>query len=427
MKKICVWLLFFGAISATFAQDEAASAQDIADLAYAMNTMFMVLAGVLVMFMQAGFALLEAGLHSAKNVVNIFMKNYADFAVAGLAFWAVGFTFMYGGGFALSGYTNDSVPVAADFFFQMVFAGTAATIVSGAVGGRMKFSAYLIFSIVMTGLIYPYLGRWTWGGGWLSQQGFVDFAGSTIVHAVGGFAALGGVLAVGPRIGRYAENRINVMPGHNMSLAGLGVFILWLGWFGFNPGSQLAIASVEDATAVANIFLTTNLAASAGAIVALLISWAQFSKPDFSMTLNGTLAGLVGITAGTANVSPVSSVIIGAIAGVIVVFGIQLLDNARIDDPVGAITVHGICGVWGTLAVGIFSPDANIVTQAVGTFAISGVAFISGYVVFMVLKAITGLRVSAEDEVRGLDFTEHGTEAYSAADSLRDPVVVGAD
>ncbi|MEM7737055.1 MAG: ammonium transporter, partial [Deinococcota bacterium] len=375
MKKICVWLLFFAAMSATFAQDEAASAQDIADLAYAMNTMFMVLAGVLVMFMQAGFALLEAGLHSAKNVVNIFMKNYADFAVAGLAFWAVGFTFMYGGGFALSGYTNDSVPVAADFFFQMVFAGTAATIVSGAVGGRMKFSAYLIFSIVMTGLIYPYLGQWTWGGGWLSERGFVDFAGSTIVHAVGGFAALGGVLAVGPRIGRYTENRINVMPGHNMSLAGLGVFILWLGWFGFNPGSQLAIASVDDATAVANIFLTTNLAASAGAIVALLISWAQFSKPDFSMTLNGTLAGLVGITAGTANVSPVSSVIIGAIAGVIVVFGIQLLDNARIDDPVGAITVHGICGVWGTLAVGIFSPDANIVTQAIGTFAISGVAF----------------------------------------------------
>lgn len=428
MKKVCGLLALTTLLSVTIAQEEAASAQDIADLAYAMNTMFMVLAGVLVMFMQAGFALLEAGLHSAKNVVNIFMKNYADFAVAGIAFWAFGFTFMYGGGFALSGYTNDTVPVAADFFFQMVFAGTAATIVSGAIGGRMKFSAYLIFSVVMTGLIYPFLGQWTWGGGWLSEMGFVDFAGSTIVHAVGGFAALGGVLAVGPRIGRYTESRINVMPGHNMSLAGLGVFILWLGWFGFNPGSQLAIASVADATAVADIFLTTNLAASAGALVALFVSWAQFGKPDFSMTLNGTLAGLVGITAGTANVTPVSSVIIGAIAGVIVVFGIQLLDNARIDDPVGAITVHGICGVWGTLAVGLFSSDANIVTQAIGTFSISGLAFVGGYVTFLILKPLTGgLRVSAEDEIKGLDYTEHGTEAYSNADSLGDPVVVGTD
>ncbi len=427
MKKVCGLLALFTLLSVTIAQEEAASAQDIADLAYAMNTMFMVLAGILVMFMQAGFALLEAGLHSAKNVVNIFMKNYADFAVAGIAFWAFGFTFMYGGGFALSGYTNDTVPVAADFFFQMVFAGTAATIVSGAIGGRMKFSAYLIFSVIMTGLIYPFLGQWTWGGGWLSQMEFADFAGSTIVHAVGGFAALGGVLAVGPRIGRYSDSRINVMPGHNMALAGLGVFILWLGWFGFNPGSQLAIASVDDATAVANIFLTTNLAASTGAIVALFVSWAQFGKPDFSMTLNGTLAGLVGITAGCNVISPSGSVVVGAIAGVIVVFGIQLLDRARIDDPVGAITVHGICGVWGTLAVGLFG-GANFVTQLIGTVSISGLAFVSGYVVFLVLKPLTGgLRVSAEDEIRGLDFTEHGTEAYSNADSLGDPVVVGTD
>lgn len=426
-------LVFAPPLSLLFMSGVAVAQAEIgvADLAFAMDTFFLLMAGVLVMFMQAGFALLEAGLHSAKNAVNIMMKNYADFAVAGLAFWAVGFTFMYGGGWFLSGYETDlNVPVAADFFFQMVFAGTAATIVSGAIGGRMKFSAYLIFSVVMTALIYPGLGRWTWGGGWLDEMGFADFAGSSIVHAVGGFAALGGVLAVGPRLGRYTGNRVNAMPGHNMTLAGLGVFILWLGWFGFNPGSELALAPsidadgslVNHAEAVANIFLTTNLAAAAGAVVAMFFSWAKFGKPDFSMTVNGVLAGLVAITAGPDVIPPLLAVLTGAIGGLIVVISVQMFDALKVDDPVGAISVHGVCGIWGTLAVGLFG-GADLVTQAIGTFAISGAAFVGGYAVFLVLKLILGLRVSAEDEFAGLDIAEHGTEAYATPDAMTNPVL----
>ena len=289
-----------------------ASAQEAGgnEVAFALDTIALLFFAVLVALMQPGFALLEAGLHGAKNVINIFMKNFADFAVAGLAFWAVGFGLMYGGGWFLNNYeTSMNVPVAADFFFQMVFAATAATIVSGAIGGRMKFTSYLIFTVMMTALIYPFLGQWQWGGGWLSTlgtadgalsgiggDGFADFAGSSIVHAVGGFAALGAVLVIGPRMGRYAGGKVNAMPGHNMALAGLGVFLLWLGWFGFNPGSQLAFSTQADAEAVANIFLNTNLAAAAGLVAAMFTSWALFKKADFSMTINGALAGLVGIT-----------------------------------------------------------------------------------------------------------------------------------
>ncbi len=403
----------------------AAQGETIADVAYAVDTLFMLLAALLVAFMQPGFALLEAGLHSSKNIINIFMKNVADFAVAGLAYWAVGFGLMYGAGWFLAGYANDTVAVSADFFFQMVFAATAATIVSGAVGGRMKFGAYLIFSILMTGLVYPFLGAWQWGGGWLSQMGFYDFAGSSVVHAVGGFAALGAVLAIGPRIGRYVDGKPVAKPGHNLAYAGLGVFLLWIGWFGFNGGSQLVFSSAGDAEAVANIFVNTNLAAAAGGIAALLLSWALFKKPDISMTLNGVLGGLVSITAGPDVVAGLSAVLAGAIGGVIVVISVLALDRVRVDDPVGAISVHGVAGLWGTAAVGIFG-GANLGVQLLGTFAYAGAAFLAGYVIFMILKFTVGLRVSPAEEIAGLDVTEHGIPGYTTDDALRDPVVVGA-
>ena len=403
----------------------AAQGDTIADVAYAVDTLFMLLAALLVAFMQPGFALLEAGLHSSKNIINIFMKNVADFAVAGLAYWAVGFGLMYGAGWFLAGYTNDTVAVSADFFFQMVFAATAATIVSGAVGGRMKFGAYLLFSVLMTGLVYPFLGAWQWGGGWLSQLGFYDFAGSSVVHAVGGFAALGAVLAIGPRIGRYVDGKPVAKPGHNLAYAGLGVFLLWIGWFGFNGGSQLVFSSAADAEAVANIFVNTNLAAAAGGVAALLLSWALFKKPDISMTLNGVLGGLVSITAGPDVVAGLAAVLAGAIGGVIVVFSVLALDRLRVDDPVGAISVHGVAGLWGTAAVGVFG-GANLGVQLLGTFAYAGAAFLAGYVIFMILKFTIGLRVSPAEEIAGLDVTEHGIPGYTTDDALRDPVVVGA-
>ncbi len=418
MRKRLSALLLLSVLSVGLGQ-----AENIAELEFAFNTVALLFFAVLVALMQPGFALLEAGLHGAKNVVNIFMKNIADFAVAGLAFWAVGFTIMYGAPLFISGYTAEAFAGQADFFFQLVFAATAATIVSGAVGGRMKFSAYLVFSIVMTGLIYPYLGSWKWGGGWLDGLGFADFAGSSVVHAVGGFAALGAVLAVGPRLGRYAGGRVNAMPGHNMALAGLGVFLLWIGWFGFNPGSQLAFGTTADATMVANIFVNTNLAASAGGVAALFLSWLMFKKPDFSMTINGVLAGLVSITAGCDVIVGGSAVLAGLIGGVLVVFSVLFFDRVRVDDPVGAISVHGVCGIWGTLAVGIFG-GANLGTQLIGTLAYSGAAFAAGYLVFMLLKFTVGLRVTAEEEITGLDLAEHGIEGYAPDNALRNPVVL---
>jgi ammonium transporter, Amt family len=404
-----------------------ASAQgtSVAELAYALDTFALLMCAVLVIHMKPGFALLEAGLHGSKNAINIFMKNYATFAIAGIAFWAVGFSIMYGSGLFLAGYEADLYPGAADFFFQMVFAATAATIVSGAVGGRMTFAAYLVFALVMTAVIYPVLGAWHWGGGWLEALGFHDFAGSSVVHAVGGFAALGGVLAVGPRLGRYAGGRINAMPGHNMPLAGLGVFLLWIGWFGFNGGSQLAFSSSADASAVATVFLNTNLAAAAGASAALLISWSVYRKPDFSMTLNGVIAGLVSITAGPDVISGAWAVLVGAIGGALVVGSILLVDRLRVDDPVGAISAHGTAGIWGTLAVGIFG-GADLAVQLLGTLAYALAAFAASFLLFAALKASVGLRVGVHEEVAGLDVAEHGAEAYLNDDSLNDPVLVGA-
>jgi ammonium transporter, Amt family len=404
-----------------------ASAQgtSVAELAYALDTFALLMCAVLVIHMKPGFALLEAGLHGSKNAINIFMKNYATFAIAGIAFWAVGFSIMYGSGLFLAGYEADLYPGAADFFFQMVFAATAATIVSGAVGGRMTFAAYLVFALVMTAVIYPVLGAWHWGGGWLEALGFHDFAGSSVVHAVGGFAALGGVLAVGPRLGRYAGGRINAMPGHNMPLAGLGVFLLWIGWFGFNGGSQLAFSSSADASAVATVFLNTNLAAAAGASAALLISWSVYRKPDFSMTLNGVIAGLVSITAGPDVISGAWAVLVGAIGGALVVGSILLVDRLRVDDPVGAISAHGTAGIWGTVAVGIFG-GADLAVQLLGTLAYALAAFAASFLLFAALKASVGLRVGVHEEVAGLDVAEHGAEAYLNDDSLNDPVLVGA-
>ncbi len=400
--------------------------EPVAEVAYALDTMMFLIAALLVAFMQPGFALLEAGLHSSRNVVNIFMKNIADFAVAGLAYWAIGYTIMYAGaGLFLSTLEIDGYAPSADFFFQMVFAATAATIVSGAIGGRMKFAAYLIFSVIMTGLIYPFLGAWQWGGGWLSQLGFADFAGSSVVHAVGGFAALGAVLAIGPRMGRYSGGKARAMPGHNLAYAGLGVFLLWIGWFGFNGGSQLAFSTAADAAAVADIFLNTNLAAAAGGISALLVSWALFKKPDISMTINGVLGGLVSITAGPDVVVGLSAVLAGAIGGAIVVFSVLMFDRLRVDDPVGAISVHGVAGIWGTAAVGIFG-GANLGIQLLGTLSYSAAALVAGFVIFTILKYTVGLRVSAEEEAMGLDVAEHGIPAYTNDDGIGAPVFVGS-
>jgi ammonium transporter, Amt family len=403
----------------------SAQGESVAELAYALDTFALLMCAVLVIHMKPGFALLEAGLHGSKNAINIFMKNYATFAIAGLAFWAIGFSIMYGSGLFLSGHEADAYPPAADFFFQMVFAATAATIVSGAIGGRMKFGAYLIFASVMTAILYPFLGSWHWGGGWLEGLGFYDFAGSSVVHAVGGFAALGGVLAVGPRLGRYVGGRIVAMPGHNMPLAGIGVFLLWIGWFGFNGGSQLVFSSSGDAMAIATVFLNTNLAAAAGAGAALGLSWFFYRRPDFSMTLNGVIAGLVSITAGPDVIHGLWAVLVGALGGAIVFGSILLLDRLKIDDPVGAISAHGTAGIWGTVAVGIFG-GANLGVQILGTLAYSLAAFAGTYGLFMAMKATIGLRVHAQEEVTGLDVAEHGALAYLNADSLNDPVLVGA-
>ena len=384
-------------------------------------------AAALVFFMQAGFALVEAGFTRAKNAVNIMMKNLMDFSVGSLAFWAIGFGLMFGvsnsgwlgtSGFFLSDFSPDGDPwVLAFWMFQVVFAATAATIVSGAMAERTKFVGYLIYSVFISALIYPIFGSWAWGSlfhgnGWLEGFGFIDFAGSTVVHSVGGWAALAGTIVLGPRLGKYTKDgRIKPILGHNIPLAALGVFILWLGWFGFNPGSTTAAS--KD---IAMIFVNTNLAAATGAVLAMITSWIKFGKPDVGMSLNGALAGLVAITAGCANVSPTSSIIIGAIAGVIVVFAVIMFDRIKVDDPVGAISVHGVNGAWGTLAAGIFNmggTSAKIIgVQLVGIAACFIWTFTAAYILFKVIDMTIGLRVSAEEEAKGLDLVEHAGNSY---------------
>lgn len=392
-----------------------------------LDLMWIVICGILVFFMQAGFTLVETGFTRSKNAGNIIMKNIMDLCIGSIGFWAIGYTVMYGESIgALIGKPTLFFSNSEDMhnlFFQTVFAATAATIVSGAVAGRTKFSTYIIFSFIMTVVIYPISGHWVWQGeGWLTELGFIDFAGSTVVHSVGGWAALVGAILVGPRIGKYTKGKSNAIEGHNLVIGALGVLILWLGWFGFNAGSELAISG-DSANAVAGILITTNLAAAAGAFTAMFVTWKKYGKPDISMTLNGALAGLVAITAGCAAVSPVGALIIGIIGGTVVVFSIDTIDKVfKIDDPVGAVSVHGVCGALGTLLVGVFATDGGLLygggfsqlgVQAIGVLAIGAWAIGTSFIVLFILKKTIGLRVSKEEEVDGLDIHEHKANVYN--------------
>lgn len=408
---------------------------DTATLTYALDTFWVLFAAVLVFFMQTGFALVEAGFSRTKNTTNILFKNLMDFCMGTIAFWVIGYGIMYGTG---SGFFGEleifskvnhalelGIPNSAFFIFQLVFAATAATIVSGAMAERTKFKAYLMYSVAITAVIYPVSGHWVWGGGWLSamETPFHDFAGSTVVHSMGGWLAFIGTAFLGPRIGKYKKGKVNAIPGHSLTLAALGVFILWLGWFGFNPGSTLGLS---DPDLVAHIFVTTNGAAAAGGIATLIITWIRYGKPTFSMTLNGVLAGLVAITAGCDVVTPGGAILIGFMAGILVVYSVEFLDKKlKVDDPVGAISVHGVCGAFGTLMVGLFSSSPELlglfyggdvsllVSQLIGVLAIAAWAGIAGTVLFAILKYTIGIRVSAKEEEIGLDYFEHGEKAYN--------------
>lgn len=423
---------------------------NVDELRVVLDSIFLLFCSVLVIFMNAGFGMLETGFCRQKNAVNILSKNLIVFAVATLAYWAVGYALMYGDGTPFIGlkgfffngdpvpYGNDgypaAVPEAIGFLFQVAFAATAATIVSGAVAERIKFEAFLIFSVLLVAISYPITGHWVWDGGWLNSGedgalAFSDFAGSTVVHSVGGWAALVGAAILGPRLGKYQSDRISAIPGHNMGFATLGCLILWIGWFGFNPGSELA------ATAnVAYIAVTTNLAAAAGGLAATLTSWIKDGKPDLSMIINGILAGLVGITAGCASVTYLSSVIIGLVAGIIVVFSVSFFDSIKIDDPVGATSVHLVCGIWGTLAVGLFATDGGLffgggldqlIAQIIGVVAIGAFTVIFSAIVWTILKVTIGIRVGEEEERQGLDISEHGMEAYSGFVKEADVLAAG--
>lgn len=415
----------------------------ITDLALSLDTVWMLLAAMLVFFMQPGFALVEAGFTRTKNTANILMKNLLDFSLGSLLFWAVGFGVMFGAGgfigmphlFNLSFYETQ-LPVEGFLIFQTVFCATAATIVSGAMAERTKFSMYLVYTVLISVLIYPVSGHWTWGGGWLTngEEGsfmmntfgttFHDFAGSTVVHSVGGWVALVGAAIIGPRIGKYGKDKKSrAIPGHNLTIACLGVFILWFGWFGFNPGSQLAASGEGNRIAISHVFLTTNLAACAGGFFSLVIAWIKYKKPSLSLTLNGVLAGLVGITAGCDLVSPVGAVLIGAICGTVMVFAVDFIDHVlKIDDPVGASSVHGVCGFLGTVLTGLFATEEGLfytgsanflLAQLLGASVVGCWAAGMGFVVFKGLDIIHGLRVAPRVEEEGLDIYEHGETAYN--------------
>jgi Amt family ammonium transporter len=403
----------------------------IVEVGSSLDTVWVLLAAAIVMFMQPGFALVEVGFTRAKNTTNILMKNLMDFSFGSLLFWFIGFGLMFGndiGGFIgemnlffSSGFKGD-IPGEAFLMFQTVFAATAATIVSGAMAERTEFKAYLIFSVVLTAIIYPISGHWIWGGGWLSELGFHDFAGSTVVHSVGAWVGLVGAKMVGPRIGKY-NGKAKAIPGQSLLLGALGVFILWFGWFGFNPGSQLAASGTANAEAIAHIFITTNLSAAAGAVTSMIVSWFQFKKPSLSLTLNGALAGLVAITAGTDIISSGGAVIVGAIAGVVLVYSVEFIDKVlKIDDPVGAVSVHGVVGALGTILVGFFATDGGLfygggtsllITQLIGVGAVFVWATGTGIILFYGIKKTVGLRVSRRVEEEGLDIYEHGETAYT--------------
>lgn len=400
---------------------------------FTVNNTWMLVATFLVFIMHLGFACLETGLTRAKNTVNILFKNTGIIAIGLLTYALVGFNLMYPGDFSMElfgggffgfggfgvdpGETGQTIAYAdgaytywTDFIFQAMFAATAATIVSGAVAERIKLLPFLLFSTIFVALVYPFVGSWKWGGGWLDSMGFYDFAGSTLVHSVGGWGALAGILVLGPRIGKYVGGKTKAIAGHSMPLATIGVFLLWLGWFGFNGGSVLS----ADPDLVSLVFVTTCLAAAAGIMGAMVTTWIVQKKPDLSMVLNGSLAGLVGITAGADVVPVYAAVLIGVIAGVIVVCSVLLLDRLQLDDPVGAVSVHLVCGIWGTLAVGIFAAGHSFMDQLIGVLAYGAVAFPAALLIFTALKfSPLGLRVSEKEEIGGLDIGEHGMEAYS--------------
>jgi Amt family ammonium transporter len=398
--------------------------EDLVQLAYAVDTFYFLVMGVLVMFMAPGFAMLEAGMVRSKNTSEILTKNVALFSIASIMYLVVGYNIMYGGDGLLLGAENTVDEVLAsggdtyysarsDFFFQVVFVATAMSIISGAVAERMKLWAFLLFAAVMTGFIYPMQGSWSWGGGFLSDAGFVDFAGSGIVHMCGAAAALAGVLLLGPRSGKYGPNgEINPIQGSNMPLATLGMFILWFGWFGFNGGSELKLSNIDEANAVAQVFVNTNMAAAGGLVAALALATIIFGKADLTMALNGALAGLVSITAEPLSGTNLESMLIGAVGGIIVVLSIVGLDKIKIDDPVGAISVHGTCGIWGLMAVLITSDDATVTGQSTGLGAIFGFTFVAALVVWFVIKLVMGIRLSEEDELIGADKAEIGIVAY---------------
>jgi Amt family ammonium transporter len=432
MKRIILTLLFVAVLSArVWAGDESPTVEsnkNLIDLVQShADYVWTLVAAALVFFMQAGFAMVETGFTRAKNAVNIMMKNLMDFSMGSLAFWAVGFGIMFGvsstGWFGSSGFFLSDFKVGGDpwvlafWMFQAVFCATAATIVSGAMAERTRFLGYLIYSVLVSAFIYPVFGSWAWGGlfngkGWLENLGFIDFAGSTVVHSVGGWASLAGTIVLGPRLGKYtSDGQIKPILGHNMPLAALGVFILWLGWFGFNPGSTTA--ANKD---IALIFVNTSLAAAAASTLAMITSWIKFGKPEVGMSLNGVLAGLVAITSPCASVTPLSAVVIGSAAGVIVVLSVLFFDKIKVDDPVGAISVHGVCGAWGTLAAGIFHMGGTslkiIGVQLLGIAACFLWVFPLAFGLFKLIDKTVGLRVSPEEELEGLDLAEHGGNAY---------------
>ncbi len=407
------------------AQDAAPDIQP-----YIFTTLLFLVGGFLVFWMAAGFAMLEAGLVRSKNVTMQLTKNIALFSIASIMYWLVGFNLMYPGdfngyfapnfvptvlepvGLAAEDAALDYASVGSDFFFQLMFVAATASIVSGVLAERIKLWPFLIFTVILTGIMYPISGSWQWGGGWLSEAGFSDFAGSTIVHSVGGWAALAGAIILGPRLGKYKDGRVNPMPGSNLALATLGTFILWLGWFGFNGGSQLAAGTVGDITDVSRIFANTNMAAASGAVAALILTQVMYKSVDLTMVLNGALAGLVSITAEPLAPTLFGALWIGAIGGVIVVFTVPMLDKFKIDDVVGAIPVHLFAGIWGTIAVVFYNGDASIVTQVTGIIAYGVFTFVVSLIIWIILKGVMGIRVSEEAEINGLDVSELGMEAY---------------
>lgn len=413
-----------------------AAEKDSFDIRAGIDTLWVMIAAFMVFIMQAGFGMLEAGLIRTKNTCNVLMNNFLDFCMASLGFLMFGYAIMFGAGngfigmkgfFLIGAQSHGHLPIYCTWFFHAVFCGAAATIVAGGVAERMKFPAYLMYSFLISATVYPVVGHWIWGGGWLAGLGFSDFAGSTVVHVVGGSAALMGTIVLGPRIGKYnKDGSANAIEGHSMTLASLGTLILWFAWFGFNPGSTL---EVGDGSLISMVAMNTNLAAVSGAIVAMFTAWKKFVKPDLTMTMNGALAGLVAITAPCAFIHPLEALFIGAVGGVIVVFGTIFLDKVHIDDPVGAAPVHMMNGLWGTLALGLFGHKAlglandglfhggglkQLGIQALGTFTVSIFVLIVMFIIFKVIDKVIGLRVTREEELKGLDITQHGMESYAS-------------